>query len=107
MFPGQGRPIIDLNPAGEASLCYGIRNAYMSGTTRIESTDKPNFCPTCGRAAVVEIAYGLPNPSAFEDAAAGSVVLGGCCLSSDNPDWQCTSCEQQIHRIQDAEDDPD
>ncbi|MFC3338047.1 hypothetical protein ACFOEY_05975 [Paracandidimonas soli] len=79
----------------------------MNGTIRIESTDKPNFCPKCGRATVVAIAYGLPDPSAFEDAAAGTFVLGGCCLSSDNPDWQCTSCEQQFHRIRDAEDAED
>lgn len=79
----------------------------MNDVIRIETTHKPNFCPTCGKAAVVEVVYGYPNPSDFEDAAAGTLVLGGCCLGNDDPGWRCTSCEQDIHRTEDGDEDED
>jgi ADP-ribosylglycohydrolase len=35
---------------------------------------------------------GYPTPEAFEDAAAGRVVLGGCLVSDDDPEWGCPAC---------------
>lgn len=50
------------------------------------------LCPTCGAAAVVRILYGLPSHEAFEAAERGEVMLGGCMVSPDSPQWVCTAC---------------
>ena len=49
-------------------------------------------CPTCGSAAVVRIAYGLPGNETIEAAERGEMMLGGCIVSSDSPEWLCTAC---------------
>ena len=27
---------------------------------------------------------------------AGKIIIGGCCLSPDDPTWECSKCHQQI-----------
>lgn len=42
-------------------------------------------CPHCGKAAVVEIVYGLPGPDAAARAERGEVILAGCVVSEGGP----------------------
>jgi hypothetical protein len=62
------------------------------------SSDKePEVCPACGAGTVAYILYGHPSDEAWEAEEAGELVLGGCCVSEDDPCWQCTSCGVQIY----------
>ena len=51
----------------------------------------PTRCPECG-GRQVPIVYGLPAPEAEEQARQGRVILGGCLVGEDDPDFQCDSC---------------
>ena len=60
---------------------------------------KPIKCPHCGKKAVAPILYGYPDFTSIEDdLAAGKIVLGGCCVSDHDPEWQCTSCDTPIYK---------
>ena len=52
------------------------------------SVDLPPACPTCG-AAGVPILYGLPVSEAVDAADRGLLVLGGCIVADDSPQWRC------------------
>ena len=56
--------------------------------------DEPENCPRCQSAQVVPIVYGLPDPElvSLEDVESGKVILGGCMVSGDEPEWLCRSC---------------
>jgi hypothetical protein len=45
-------------------------------------------CPECG-AEVVPIVCGMPGPELFDGEAAGRVVLGGCVIEEESPNWAC------------------
>lgn len=42
----------------------------------------------------------MPAPSVEleDDLATGRLVLGGCCISDDDPVWRCLDCEAALHR---------
>ena len=52
---------------------------------------KPVKCRHCG-GKVVPVMYGDPGPEMMEAADRGEIVLGGCCISADGPDYQCPVC---------------
>jgi len=55
--------------------------------------NKPKECPKCGKKKIASFLFGLPDFLAIEkDLKAGRIVLGGCCLSSDDPEWKCQTC---------------
>lgn len=54
---------------------------------------KPEVCPQCG-GRVVDILYGEPTPEAMEAIERGELMLGGCIVSEDAPEWQCVKCGQ-------------
>ncbi len=68
--------------------------------TRYESSRKPNKCPACHAATVAPILYGMPDfsPELKRDREARRAVLGGCCVTEDDPEWECTACEARIYR---------
>ena len=71
----------------------------MTAERRYFSKRKPEKCPACGAVAVASIQYGYPDmsdPRLKRDLEAGRVVLGGCCISDDDPAWQCTGCGARI-----------
>ena len=51
-------------------------------------------CPKCSSKNVAEIFWGMPNmTSEFEQAlGSGKVTLGGCCVSDNDPKWECNKC---------------
>ncbi|MBS4025234.1 MAG: hypothetical protein KGZ96_06110 [Clostridia bacterium] len=53
-------------------------------------------CPACGSTSTVKIIYGLPTYEAFEAQERGELVLGGCCISTDDPNRICKDCGQQF-----------
>ena len=51
-------------------------------------------CLACGAKGAARILYGLPLFSPELDALLdkGELVLGGCVISEDDPEWHCNSC---------------
>lgn len=50
-------------------------------------------CPECGSHDVAEIVYGLveETPELGKDVAEGRILLGGCCVESD--EFHCNACK--------------
>lgn len=71
-------------------------------SARQEGVRKPRKCPGCGKAPVATIIWGLPafDKEMQRDLEAGRVTIGGCCLSFDDPAWECTHCGLKIFRKQ-------
>ena len=67
---------------------------------RYESERRPKKCPACGGEPVASILWGMPafSEKLNQDLESGRVVLGGCCVSMDDPEWQCTVCEVEIYK---------
>jgi hypothetical protein len=60
----------------------------------VHRPDAPSECPACHSARVARILYGLPHftPELGKELDEGRVVLGGCCVFGDDPEWHCTAC---------------
>lgn len=54
-------------------------------------------CPHCG-GKVVPIVYGDPTPEVMDAAEHGKVILGGCCIALDSPDYACAVCGQRFKK---------
>ena len=65
----------------------------MSGTLRKGST-----CPICTKAKLVPIVYGLPTSDLGDREAALEIVLGGCCVTDNDPELECLGCETRFTR---------
>ena len=53
-------------------------------------------CPNCGSTDAVEISYGLPTHEAGEAGQRGEIVLGGCLVGPESPDFECRSCKAPL-----------
>jgi len=53
-------------------------------------------CPACGSKDTVKILYGMPSYEAFELVERGEIVLGGCCVSDNDPTRHCKACRQDF-----------
>jgi hypothetical protein len=49
-------------------------------------------CPRCSSDEVLRVVYGLPSEEMIEESIAGRVLLGGCAVWPEAPDWQCVVC---------------
>jgi GTP pyrophosphokinase len=49
-------------------------------------------CVECGAGDVVPVIIGMPGPELMEAEAAGEVVLAGCIVMPDQPNWACRIC---------------
>ena len=56
------------------------------------SNQTPN-CPSCKSDNVAAIAFGYPGPEMSEAASRGEIVLGGCIVNDDDPEWHCKDCK--------------
>lgn len=67
---------------------------------RYESIEKPDKCPKCG-APVYRILYGMPAMPEEEyfKTYHEHVIYGGCCVSEDDPEWQCSKCGAEIFNV--------
>ncbi|MBQ3476078.1 hypothetical protein IJH26_01030 [Candidatus Saccharibacteria bacterium] len=54
-------------------------------------------CPKYGE-NLIEIIYGMPGPELFEAEERGEVILGGCCVSDDDPKYRCKKCDIDYSR---------
>lgn len=52
-------------------------------------------CPSCGSESVAAIEYGYPGLEMLEDEERGDIVLGGCCVTEDDPEWHCQDCDHE------------
>lgn len=52
-------------------------------------------CPKCGAGDVVPVIIGMPGPELMEAEAAGDVVLAGCIVTPDQPNWACRICRHE------------
>jgi rubredoxin len=67
---------------------------------RYESIEQPDSCPACGSNRIARIVYGLPSssPRLMERVEKGEIVFGGCCITRDDPSWNCPDCNAKIYR---------
>ena len=52
-------------------------------------------CPKCN-GDLIEIVYGMPGPELFEAEERGEVILGGCCVFEDGPEYHCKNCNLEF-----------
>lgn len=59
---------------------------------------KPRICPSCNNKNVAVILWGYPLETAELTTALheNKIILGGCCISENDPVWRCTDCYTQI-----------
>ena len=59
---------------------------------------KPIKCQKCGKKTVVKILYGMPSPESWERYENGKLIIGGCCITQDSPEWGCTHCQTEYKK---------
>jgi hypothetical protein len=64
----------------------------VSGEGLRTMAERPDNCPECGAARVAQILYGYDSLYEEADLDAGRVVLGGCVVREDSPQWRCAAC---------------
>jgi rubrerythrin len=57
---------------------------------------KERRCPVC-RGKMARIVYGLvpPNPDLVQAMERGEIMLGGCVVSDDQPEYGCPTCRNR------------
>lgn len=60
---------------------------------------KPIKCENCGKISVVEILYGMPTEESLQLLKKGKLVLGGCCITEENPHWACINCKTEYIKV--------
>ena len=60
-------------------------------------------CPVCKSTKMASILYGYPAFSLELEVALEEkrVVLGGCFIVTDDPNWQCTACDTEFFQKND------
>ncbi len=55
---------------------------------------KPQTCPSCGGQSIATIIYGYVavDEDLERDLEAGKFTLGGCCITDNDPSWECNAC---------------
>jgi primosomal protein N' len=78
----------------------------MCGSTagNTPMTSKPDRCPECGSEKVASIFYGLPvfTVELERQLKEGEVILGGCCVTGDDPQWHCVECRHQWGKMEEG-----
>jgi hypothetical protein len=67
----------------------------------IRVKEKPNICPICGSDKIASFLYGLPVFSEYlkKELNEGTIKLGGCCVSDDDPLFRCLDCHLDFFKI--------
>jgi primosomal protein N' len=68
---------------------------------KYKSVKKPDKCPKCGSDKIADILYGLPafSPSLEKMIEDQDIVLGGCCVSDEDPTRKCATCKTIIYKL--------
>lgn len=61
---------------------------------KLKYSRKPQKCSKCGSKKIASILYGYPAFSSElkSDLDEEKTVVGGCCISNDDPPWECADC---------------
>ena len=83
---------------------YDGRHLSAVGGLMVEFKRKPRKCPQCGSVKVATILRGMPTFSEklMTDISEGKVVLGGCCITENDPSWQCNECHMQFFKTNES-----
>jgi transcription elongation factor Elf1 len=57
--------------------------------------DQRFACPTCGSDLVVPIVYGFADAGMAMEEDAGRLLIGGCDITDNDPQWACRACESR------------
>lgn len=62
---------------------------------------RPRRCRACGSKRIATILYGEPamDEQVRREIEEGRLVIGGCCITDDDPMWQCSDCGTRVHRV--------
>ena len=54
-------------------------------------------CPNCGKSSVAEILWGevLLTDEGWKNLEEKKIVLGGCCVTDNDPKYECNDCNHQ------------
>ena len=58
--------------------------------------NKVPVCPECNSENVIPIVYGYPDYTAERKAKKGEILLGGCVIGINDPEWYCKECENKF-----------
>jgi hypothetical protein len=53
-------------------------------------------CPACGSRDAAPIVYGYPSSETWEAEERGEVVIGGCLVGPESPDYECRQCHTAL-----------
>jgi len=60
-------------------------------------------CPECDSSSVAVILWGYPDMDAIKEKLdKKEITLGGCCITDNDPKWECNKCNNRWgHRVDD------
>jgi hypothetical protein len=69
---------------------------------KYKSIKNPHKCPECGSEKIARILYGLPSfsESLRKRLENNEVVLGGCCITVNDPSWKCVHCGSVVFKME-------
>ena len=91
MKPLRRAGCLNCSAACNSGLASGV-SIEQEPAVKHRANAKKVTCPECGSTNVVRICYGLPGPELFERAKRGEIVLGGCCITGNDPTCHCKDC---------------
>ena len=53
-------------------------------------------CPACGSIDAIPVVYGLPPVDLWEAEQRGNLILGGCLIGPESPDFECRGCHAAL-----------
>lgn len=56
-------------------------------------------CDICGKTPARRVVYGYPSEELIKRARRGEVILGGCLIGGEDPQWLCRQCESSREDI--------
>ncbi len=75
-----------------------VRAALINETAPLIFARKPRKCPACGGERIVPIIYGEPMECLMKEEVEGKVILGGCCITGNDPEWGCVDCGIDLYK---------
>ena len=68
---------------------------------KIRVSEMPKKCPVCGSVKIAAYLWGEPAYSEeFEaDLKGKKIILGGCCISDDDPFCACVKCNTDFYNL--------